>query len=73
MSLVPSLRDDDVAELAEMLEFLHDWTSRERDPLAASFGRFTFGLFSLEELRCDLARFAFLLGGSSGPLSEDRP
>lgn len=55
---------DDLAavELGEMLEFLHDWIASCADA-RASFRRFTFGLFTVEELRADLARFAFLLGG----------
>lgn len=63
MSLTPTLGDDEVVELAEMLEFLHDWASVENDPLEASLRRFAFGLFTLDELRRDIARFAFLLGG----------
>lgn len=62
MSLTPTLGDDEVVELAEMLEFLHDWASVENDPLEASLARFSPG-FSLDELRRDIARFAFLLGG----------
>lgn len=70
MSATPALGDDDVVELAEMLEFLHDWTTREHLPLGASLARFSPG-FSLDELRGDLARFAFLLGGLCAP--GDRP
>jgi hypothetical protein len=55
---------DDLAavELGEMLEFLHDWIASCADA-RASFRRYTLGLFTVEELRADLARFAFLLGG----------
>ena len=51
----------DAVELAELLEFLNDWL-HHRD-VAASYQRFTFGLLTLTELRADLARFSFLLGG----------
>lgn len=74
MSATPALGDDDVVELAEMLEFLHDWTTREHLPLGASLARFSPGFslgFSLDKLRGDLARFAFLLGGLCAP--GDRP
>lgn len=73
MSAAPALGDDDVVELAEMLEFLHDWTNREHGPLEASLERFSPG-FSLDELRGDLARFAFLLGGLCAPVdAADQP
>jgi len=64
MSPATSLRDEDAVELAEMLEFLHDWIAA--CPHArASFRRFCLGLFTVEEIRADLARFAFLLGGDA--------
>lgn len=73
MSAALTLGDDEVVELAEMLEFLHDWTSCENDPLGSSLERFSPG-FSLDELRGDLARFAFLLGGLCAPLDAgDQP
>jgi hypothetical protein len=56
-----SLDAADAIELAELLEFLNDWL-HHRD-VAASYTRFTFGLCTLDELRADLARFSFLLGG----------
>jgi hypothetical protein len=43
----------DVAELAEMLQFLSRWL--DRDPA-----------YGLAQLRQDLERFVFLLGGSDG-------
>lgn len=60
-----ALNDLDAFELGELLEFLTDWLSH--DPAAVldtSLGRFTNDGYTLEELRADLARFVFLLGGS---------
>ena len=62
------LRPDEVVELREMLEFLCDWLNDRR--VAASYHQFTFGLLTIAELRADLARFAFLLGGR-GYLLDD--
>jgi hypothetical protein len=67
-SLDPSLDPDDVTELGEMLEFLHDWlTGPDTELLAASLRRFvgTDG-YDLAELGTDLARFTFLLGTDDG-------
>ena len=58
-----ALRDEDVFELGEMLEFLHDWIDYAPDALDEWLARFTGGGYSLDELRADLARFVFLLGG----------
>jgi hypothetical protein len=57
-----ALRDDDVIELGEMLEFLVSFLNAERAVVAPALVRFCGG-YSLAELRADLARFAFLLGG----------
>ncbi len=59
----------DAVELAELLDFLNDWLHHHRD-VAASYRRFTFGLLTAEELRADLARFSFLLGGQGRYLDE---
>jgi hypothetical protein len=64
------LRPEEVVELREMLEFLCDWLNDRR--VAASYRQFTFGLLTVDELRVDLARFAFLLGGD-GCLLNDEP
>ena len=56
-----NLRPEEVVELRGMLEFLCDWLNDRRG--AASYRQFTFGLLTVDELRADLARFAFLLGG----------
>lgn len=63
MSAASALRDDDVVELAEMLEFLHDWLG-STDTLGESLTAFVGGGYTLDELRADLSRFVFLLGGS---------
>ena len=60
-----TISDDDAVELAEMLEFVHDLISSAPDTLADVLGRFTGGGYELDELRADLARFVFLLGGDS--------
>ncbi len=59
-----SLRDDDSVELGELLGFLHDWFEDHHDPLAASIHQFSFGLFTLDEVRRDLSRFASTLGAN---------
>ena len=56
-----TLRADDIVELGELLEFLHDWIATCPEA-RASFRKFCLGVFTIEEMRADLARFAFLLG-----------
>ena len=51
----------DLVELGEFCGFLHDWIADDPDTLKASLRRFSFGLFSLDELAGDLDRFAWLL------------
>lgn len=68
MSGTGALRDDEVVELAEMLEFLHDWVDSAPHALGESLARFTGGGYTLDELRADLGRFVFLLGGDGGRL-----
>ena len=58
-----SLGAEDAVELAELLEFLHDWIDYSSDALAEWLSRFTGVGYELTELAADLARFAFLLGG----------
>lgn len=57
------LRDDEVIELGEMLEFVHDWLGYAHDTFADTLTGFAGGGYTLDELRADLARFVFLLGG----------
>ena len=57
----------DAAELAEMLQFLSQWLSRDPGRLGDSLAQFVgHPAYGPGELRGDLERFAFLLGGSDG-------
>ena len=57
----------DAAELAEMLQFLSQWLARDPARLGASLAEFVgHPAYGLAQLRQDLERFAFLLGGSDG-------
>jgi hypothetical protein len=57
----------DAAELAEMLQFPDGWLARDPARLAASLEQFTGNpAYGLPQLRGDLERFVFLLGGSDG-------
>jgi hypothetical protein len=67
--LVPEMKPDtaDAAELAEMLQFLSGWLARDPARLGASLAQFVgHPAYGLGELRGDLERFVFLLGGSDG-------
>ena len=62
-----SLNTTDAAELAEMLQFLSGWLARDPARLAASLQEFVgHPGYGLDELRGDLERLVFLLGGSDG-------
>jgi hypothetical protein len=62
-----SLNATDAAELAEMLQFLSEWLARDPGRLGASLAQFAgHPAYGLDELRGDLERFVFLLGGSDG-------
>ncbi len=64
----------DAAELAEMLQFLSQWLARDPARLAASLEDFVgHPAYGLGELRGDLERFVFLLGGSDGEHLFGRP
>lgn len=67
------LHPEQAVELAHILEFVHDWLADNTNntALQASWIRFSFGLFSLGELRRDIARYASLLG-SDIDLIENR-
>jgi hypothetical protein len=57
----------DAAELTEMLQFRSDWLARDPAPLAASLEEFVgHPAYGLAQLRDDLDRFIFLLGGNDG-------
>ena len=54
-------------ELTEMLQFLDGWLARDPARLATSLEQFTGNpAYGLPQLRQDLERFVFLLGGSDG-------
>lgn len=66
---MPELRLDvvDAAELAELLQFLSQWLARDPGRLGASLAEFVgHPAYGLPQLRQDLERFVFLLGGSDG-------
>ena len=57
----------DAVELAEILQFLSDWLARDRDHLETSLEGFVGNpAYGTRQLREDLARFTFLLGGDDG-------
>jgi len=64
------LEGSDGAELVEMLGFVRDWLSGpDSEALATSLARFVGEEgYDLAQLRADLARFRFLLGGDDGHL-----
>ena len=55
-------------ELAELLGFVADFLAGTEGPLLrADFAAFTYGSYTLEELRADLGRFAGWLAGEVQP------
>lgn len=66
---MPDVRLDavDAAELAGLLQFLSRWLARDRGRLGASLEEFAgHPACNVGELRQDLDRFVFLLGGDDG-------
>jgi hypothetical protein len=66
---MPEVRLDaaDAAELAELLQFLSQWLASDQGRLGASLGQFVgHPAYNFGELRQDLDRFTFLLGGDDG-------
>ena len=66
---MPDVRLDavDAAELAELLQFLSQWLARDPARLGDSLAQFVgHPAYGLAQLRNDLQRFVFLLGGSDG-------
>ena len=66
---MPDMRLDagDAAELAEMLQFLSHWLARDPGRLGPSLETFVgHPAYGLAQLRGDLDRFTFLLGGDDG-------
>jgi len=64
------LEGSDSAELVELLGFVRDWLGGpDAEALATSLARFVASEgYELAQLRADLARFVFLLGGDDGQL-----
>jgi len=57
----------DAIELAELLAFLAGWLSADPGTLSPSLLAYVgHPAYGLDTLRCDLDRFAFLLGGNDG-------
>ncbi|HWI04989.1 MAG TPA: hypothetical protein VNT52_14350 [Acidimicrobiales bacterium] len=55
-------------ELAELLGFVADFLARAEGPLLrADFAAFTYGSYTLDELRAALGRFAGWLAGEGRP------
>jgi hypothetical protein len=66
---MPQIKLDvtDAAELAELLQFLSQWLARDPARLTASLEDFVgHPAYNVVQLREDLERFVFLLGGSDG-------
>jgi hypothetical protein len=62
-----TLHPADAAELAETLTLISDWLARDPAILQPSLTRFIgHPAYSIPQLRDDLCRFVFLLGGSDG-------
>jgi hypothetical protein len=62
-----SLDLTDAGELGQLLGFLDDWAGADRATLEPSLGRFIGQPgYDLDQLRADLARFAFLIGDTDG-------
>ena len=74
---MPEIKLDaaDAAELTEMLQFLDGWLARDPARLAASLEEYVgHPAYDIDQLRQDLERFVFLLGGSDGePLFGPQP
>lgn len=64
---VVNLDTSDAAELAELLQFMHGWLVADGDRLSESLSAFVGNrAYDVDQLRGDLSRFTFLLGGSDG-------
>jgi hypothetical protein len=74
MTTTPGVTLDaiDAVELAELLEFVHDWLADAPARVAASLRRHGGPGYGIDDLRADLARFAFLLGGDGERLFGDQ-
>ena len=57
----------DAVELAELLQFISGWLARDPDRLGISLEAFAgHPAYGTAQLRQDLIRFTFLLGGDDG-------
>ena len=66
---MPDMKLDanDAAELTDMLQFLSQWLARDPDRLGASLAGYVgHPAYGTAQLRQDLDRFTFLLGGDDG-------
>jgi hypothetical protein len=62
-----TLDTGDAIELAELLQFLSGWLARDPARLGASLADYVgHPAYNVGELRQDLDRFTFLLGGDDG-------
>lgn len=70
-----NLDTSDAAELAELLHLLNDWLTTDPTTPATSLTRFVgHRAYDINQLRTDLDRFTFLLGGNNGqPLFNPTP
>lgn len=66
---MPQIRLDvtDAVELAELLQFVNDWLASDTERLDTSLTRYVgHPACTVDDLRTDLDRFTFLLGGNDG-------
>lgn len=64
----------DAAELSELLQFLSGWLAADQDQLNGSLTRFVGNPgYDIDQLRVDLDRFTFLLGGDDGETHIELP
>jgi hypothetical protein len=64
----------DAVELAELLGFVADWLTNEGPSLAPSLRRHAGAEdYDVDELRNDIRRFEFLLGGGHAFLGDNQP
>ncbi|MFL6122121.1 hypothetical protein [Actinophytocola sp.] len=62
-----NLDTGDAVELTELLQFLHDWLAADHNRLGESLNGFVGSrAYDVDQLRADLNRFVFLLGGNDG-------
>jgi hypothetical protein len=57
------LRAEHAVELGELLEFLGNWFDHAPGVLADALVNFCGAGYTVEDLRADVARFSFLVGG----------